>query len=533
MGLYLNPGAMALRQARASKIYVDKTGLLEYLDEVVNTEQRFVCVSRPRRFGKTMSANMISAYYDRTVDGATEFSGLAIIDSPAFDTHRNSFDVIRLNMAEFLNESDDVDAMIATLSNSVLWELLDAYPDVRYFNKDDLARSFADIFVATQRQFVFVIDEWDCLMREREHNQEAQKRYLDFLRGLLKDRPYVALAYMTGILPIKKYGRHSALNMFSEFSMTEPVVFAPYMGFTDAEVHSLCDTWGMSYEETRSWYDGYKLIGRTGAGGLGVVEAYSPKSIVEAMTRHSFGDYWNKTETFEALRAYIDLNFDGLRDAVIALLAGGHRHISTGTFSNDMTTFATSDDVLTLLVHLGYLAYDQQTAEVFIPNREVALEFVSSMSTGGWDEVTYAVRESAALLQAIVAGDEIAVAHGVERAHQETSHISYNSEEALSYTLSLALFAARQWYTVVRELPAGKGFADLVFVPRRAYADKPAIVAELKWDESAETAIRQIHEKCYPDVLSDWMRDGGDVILAGVSYDKKTRKHSCLIEHLS
>ncbi len=390
MGIYLNPGDGALREARRSKIYVDKSMLIAYLNSVVRTGQKYVCVSRPRRFGKTMAADMVCAYYDRTVKGAASFAGLAIAGADGFEANRNRYDVVRLNMAEFLQRGGKIADMLAKLTRNVVWDLEDEYPEVRLREPDDLPSCLARVYAHTHRQFVFVIDEWDCLIREMMHETEAQRTYLDFLRSLLKDKQYVALAYMTGILPIKKYGRHSALNMFSEFSMTDADVLAPTMGFTDGEVRELCEQWGMPYDETRSWYNGYRLTTAMGFGETESIDVYSPRSIVEAMTRHAFGDYWNKTETFEALRVYIDMNYEGLRDDVIALMAGDRREINVGTFSNDMTTFATADDVLTLLVHLGYLAYDQQTHEVFVPNREVAQEFVNATSVGGWDEVAQA-----------------------------------------------------------------------------------------------------------------------------------------------
>lgn len=228
-----------------------------------------------------------------------------------------------------------------------------------------------DIFAATNRPFVILIDEWDCLFREYEHNTEAQKKYLDFLRAWLKDQDYVALAYMTGILPIKKYGSHSALNMFTEYSMTDPGELAPFFGFTEEEVRGLCEEYSMSFEETCAWYDGYRLVSGSRYGDVHY-SMYSPKSVVEAMLRHKFGTYWNQTETYEALKVYIQMNLDGLKDAVVKMLAGERVEINTGTFSNDMTTFAGKDDVLTLLVHLGYLSYCWSDRTVSIPNREVS-----------------------------------------------------------------------------------------------------------------------------------------------------------------
>ena len=227
-----------------------------------------------------------------------------------------------------------------------------------------------DIYAKTNRSFIILVDEWDCLFREYQHDTAAQKQYLDFLRSWLKDKDYVALAYMTGILPIKKYGTHSALNMFTESSMTDPGELAPFFGFTEQEVQLLCEKYDMNFDEARAWYDGYELISHRRTGDIHYA-MYSPKSVVEAMLRHKFGTYWNQTETYEALKVYIQMDMDGLKDAVVEMLAGASVRINTGTFANDMTTFATKDDVLTLLVHLGYLTYDSENETVNIPNKEV------------------------------------------------------------------------------------------------------------------------------------------------------------------
>lgn len=372
------------------------------------------------------------------------------------------------------------------------------------------------------RKFVIVIDEWDCIFREYREDQKAQRRYLDFLREWLKDKAYLGLVYMTGILPIKKYGTHSALNMFTEFSMDNPSVLSEFVGFTEDEVRHLCRRYGMDYEECRARYDGF-CFPQSG-------HAYNPNSIVKAMLLRQFDDYWNQTETYEALRIYIDMNYDGLRDAILRLMAGGRQVINTDGFQNDMTTFANADDVMTLLVHLGYLGYDFETKEVFIPNREILQEFVTATTAkNAWDEVVKSVKRSNELLKAVWNRDEETAASYMENAHLETSHLQYNDENALSYTISLAFYAARQYYTVVRELPSGKGFADLAFLPRKKYADKPAMIVELKWNQDADTAIRQIHARQYPEGLSEYQ---GNLLLVGISYDRKTRKHSCVIEQV-
>ena len=522
MGRFINPGDELFRQAINSEIYVDKTGLLNYANRVILTSRKYLCVSRPRRFGKSMAASMVAAYYDRTVDASKTFAGLEITQAKDFDEHRNKYDVIQLNMQNFLSRTRDMDAFLQLLKKSVLWELFNLYPDYMYFDKTDLIGSLADVYTNTKRPFVIVIDEWDCVFREFKDNKDWQRLYLDFLRDWLKDNPGIALVYMTGILPIKKYGTHSALNMFREFSMEEPLDLAPYVGFTTSEVKSLCEKYSCSFEECQRWYDGYSF--KT------VAEVYNPHSVVEAISSGKFDTYWNQTESYEALKIYITMNFDGLRDSILKLLSGEHLPINTKTFSNDMTTFQSVDDVLTLLMHLGYLGYDSTKEEVFIPNQEIAREYYNAITTTDWDIVVRALKRSEELLQAVLAKDAETVAKGIEEAHMETSHIQYNDENALSYTLSLAFYSARQKYKIFRELPTGKGFADLVFLPRPTCQELPALILELKWDKNANTAIQQIKERCYVKALEDYT---GNILAVGINYDKETRKHECLIEEYS
>ena len=344
---------------------------------------------------------------------------------------------------------------------------------------------------------------------------------LDFLRNLIKDKAYIHLAYMTGILPIKKYGTHSALNMFDEFSMLDPGPLASYVGFTEEEVQRLCERYQMDMTEVKSWYDGYSFEQES--------SVYSPRSVVNCMRFRKIGNYWNQTETFEALQMYIDMNFDGLRDDVLSMLAGEHVPVNTGSFTNDMTTFRTEDDVLTLLIHLGYLGYDAENRCIFIPNNEVRAEYVNAITVSDWGEVSKALKNSADTLKAIWQKCPEKVANGIRAAHFETAHIQYNDENALSYTISLALYAARNFYTIQRELPGSKGFADLVFLPRKRFPDKPALVVELKWDKSAAGAIQQIKEKEYCKSLEEYR---GNILLVGINYDKKTREHECEIEEL-
>ena len=518
MGIYLNPGNEKFFRAVHSEIYVDKTGLLEYTNKVMNTSQQNICVSRPRRFGKSMAADILSAYYSRGCDSRALFSGLEIEKSETFEKYLNQYDTVFLNMQEFLSQSSGIAGMLELLRKSLLWDLLEEYPDFRYFDETNLTRTMQDIYNRTKRPFVIIIDEWDCVFREFKREKEAQEMYLDFLRDLLKDKSHICLAYMTGILPVKKYGTHSALNMFDEFSMIAPGPLAPYAGFTENEVCDLCRKYHMDMEDVKSWYDGYSFTED--------LSIYSPRSVVSCMQFGKIGNYWNQTETFEALQVYIDMNFEGLRDDVLSMIAGERVPVNTGSFSNDMITFRTEDDVLTLLVHLGYLGYDEEHKNVFIPNNEVRAEYVNAVSVSDWGEISRALKNSADTLNAIWQMRPLQVAEGIRQAHFETSHLQYNDENALSYTISLALYTARNYYTVYRELAGGKGFADLVFLPKKRFQDKPALVVELKWDQTADTAISQILEKEYCESLKEYQ---GNLLLVGVNYDKKTKKHTCKI----
>ncbi len=476
MGLYVNPGNEGFRSSLKSSIYVDKTGMISYTNAMLDTEQKFICVSRPRRFVKTMAAKMLAAYYSRGCDSRKMFQGLQIANEPSFTDHLNQYPVIRMDIQWTRSNAENPDYIISLLQKSVITELRNQYPE--YVNPETASLSLAlsEIYMATNDKFVIIIDEWDCLFREDVNNTVLQKEYINFLRGLFKGilaEECIALAYITGILPIKKYGTQSALNNFREFTITEPLRLAKYVGFTEDEVQGLCTQFSMDFEETKRWYDGYQFHK--------VGHVYNPKSVVEAMLNEDFKSYWTQTETFEALRIYIDMDYDGLKDAVIQMLGGEKVKINPAHFTNDMTTFKTRDDVLTLLIHLGYLGYDAEKQQVFVPNEEVRGEFVNAIEVSNWQEVMRSITASEALLEATLNGDTGTVAKGLDAVHLDTTSIlSYNNENSLSCVISLAYYSARNYYYLKRELPAGKGFADMVFTPRSNSPDKPAMIVELR-----------------------------------------------------
>ena len=522
MGIYLNPGNAAFSEAVHSQIYVDKTELISYTNSVLATNQKNICVSRPRRFGKSITANMLAAYYSKGCQSDTLFKDRKISCSKDYKKYLNTYTTIFLNIQEFLSRSSNVEELIQRIRRSLMREIRREYPTIDFYDELDLTENMKEIYAETNEPFIIIIDEWDCIFREYAEDKAAQERYLDFLRDFLKDKAHIHLAYMTGILPIKKYGTHSALNMFDEFSMANPGVLAQYVGFTENEVRCLCSDYQMDLAEIKEWYDGYRFEKAS--------SIYSPRSVVAAMTSGICDSYWNQTETFEALRGYIDMNFDGLKDDVLSMMAGEMVPVNTGSFSNDMTTFHGEDDVLTLLIHLGYLGYDQYTKTAFIPNEEIRQELTVAVESRSWNEMLMFQQESERLLDATLDMDGVMVGTQIEKIHNEyISVIQYHNENSLSSVLTIAYLSAMQYYfKPIRKLPTGRGFADFVYIPKPEYkADYPALIVELKWNQNAQTAMQQIKNKKYPTAIENYT---GDILLVGISYDKNCKEHQCLIE---
>lgn len=524
MGIYLNPDNDRFRIAVNTKPYVDKSLLISFTNKLILTEKRFICASRPRRFGKSINLAMLAAYYSRDCDSGDLFSSLSVSSADSYSDHLNKYNVIYINMQDFLSRSKNIDDMLQRLEKRLFKDFQNDDPNVDLDKDDGLTFWMEDYYNINKTPFVILIDEWDCVMREHMNDKESQKTYLDFIRNWLKDKSYVALAYMTGILPIKKNGTHSALNMFDEYSMLESDGLEKYIGFTNEEVSALCKEYGVDFDQMKLWYDGYDLNG---------TELYCPRSVVKAVLSKRFGGYWTETETYEALAKYIAMNFDGLHDIIEKLLSGQPQSVVTRTFTNDMVTFANRNDILTLLIHLGYLGFNADDQTVYIPNKEIADEFVVSMeATGLWKETIGAVLQSKQLLADTLQGKADVVARSVESVHDSNSSvINYNNEQSLRFIILIAYYYAREKYDIIQEMPAGKGFADIMFIPKPitdivAY---PPMIVELKWDQSTETAICQIKERNYPDRLKSYEK----ALLVGISYDKDSKKHECIIEEYS
>ena len=525
MALYLNVGNESFQESLNSIIYVDKSPLIEILNRSIKTKNKYFCLSRPRRFGKSVTAQMICSYYAKGQDCSPLFDDLEIASFDDYKKHLNQYDVISINISdEFSRASHNVKSMTDILTKSIVRELKEEYPNCAISSPEFLDLTLQEVYNYSKVPFVFVIDEWDCIMREKKEDPDSLKQYLEWLKAIFKDKPYVGLAYMTGILPVKKYGSHSALNMFTEYSMTEPLNLGQYIGFTENEVKDICKQHDVAFNQMQQWYDGYSF--------KDVPHIYNPNSVVNAATYKKYISYWTKTETFESLQEYIDMNMEGLRDDIVKLIAGEDVIVDVSTFSNDMVTFHSKDDVLTLLIHLGYLAIKGSTnlgVIVHIPNEEIKLEFKTCVKNNNRYAGVYdLIKNTDVLLNDIWSLNSEAVAKIFDEAHQDhTSILTYNNENSLANVIAISLFlSTTNTYNVVRELPTGKGYADLVYLPKPG-VNKPALLIELKYDKSAQTAITQIKEKNYLQFFKDYK---GEVLLVGINYSKDTKTHQCIIE---
>ena len=524
MGIYLNPGNKGFQEMLKAE-YVDKTGLIALINQNIGAADMLTCISRPRRFGKSYAARMLCAYYDCSCDSRELFDDKEIAKTEGYLRHMNQYHVVNLDIAGFLSEAARVNIPLLNVPNmiadAVYGELIEGYPELE-------GKSLTDAMIGcvekSGKEFVFIIDEWDALIREAKGDTASQKKYLNLLREWFKNSSFtpkaVAAAYMTGILPIKKDGSQSAISDFREVTILDPGRFAEFTGFTENEVRSLCGKYGMDFEEVRQWYDGYDFSGHG--------SIYNPYSVMCAMRNQKCRSYWRRTSAAESLMTYINMDFEGLQEIVARLISGEEIEVRTDRFENDFETFRSRDDVLTLLIHLGYLTWNEEEGTAHVPNEEVRAEFEQILEGTGvsrkWMEL---IGRSGKLLEDTVAGNAEAVTKAIEEI-RETQYAPtfYNDEQALRYVIKFAYIAAIDQYLKVEELPSGKGIADVVYLPKRKSL-LPALVVELKWNKSAGGALQQIKERKYPAVLEDY---GGEIVLVGINYDAVKKEHSCVIE---
>lgn len=526
MGTYVNPGNQAFKRISGPD-YVDKTDLISLMNDRVGGAESLVCVSRPRRFGKSYAAKMLTAYYDCSCDSHKLFEGKKIAEADDYEEHLNKYNVICLDISGFVSDIKMAGGSLRSVPIKIeqaLWkDLVDEgfEPDSRDTLNDFLLRIVSN---PNGKPFIFIIDEWDALIREAKDDEEAQSAYLHLLRGWFKNTNFtpkvVAAAYMTGILPIKKDGSQSAISEFDEFSMLESGEFAEFVGFTEEEVKDRCKGTKIAFEDIKAWYDGYDLAP--------VGSVYNPYSVMKALKSGKCRSYWRKTSAAESLKYYINMDFEGLQETVAQLIAGDRVSLNVDNFQNDFESFESADDVLTLLVHLGYLTYHESEKVVQIPNEEVRIEFRQFLSrqkiNAGWVSL---IKRSQKLLDDTLGGngDEVAAALNEIRQEQYAPQF-YNNEQALRAVIKYAYVAAVDRYIKIEEMPGGKGIADVVFLPVKP-SELPAMVVELKWNKSSGGAIAQIKEKKYAANLKQYK---GNLLLVGINYDSKTGKHTCSIE---
>lgn len=523
MGTYLNPGNSGFTEMLESE-YVDKTELISLINSTIGTKKKLTCISRPRRFGKSYAAQMLCAYYDKTCDSHELFKNYKIAKDPSYEKHIKKYDVIYLDMTNLLGNVKPTD-LVRFIIENVTSEIVDCYPEVTPGNTFD--QSLIRCVSHTGNKFIMIIDEWDAPIRE---TPEIEDEYLKFLRMLFKSSgttsKIFAAAYMTGILPIKKDGSQSAISDFKEYSMVKPRKFGGYVGFTEQEVKKLCDEHGISFDLMKQWYDGYEF--------KDVGSVYNPNSVMQAIDNDDFDSYWTETSAAEGLMEYISKDYNGLTKTIAELIGGVDVKVNTNGFANDLVTFKGKDDVLTLLIHLGYLAYNSETKTVHIPNEEIKLEFQKAIREVNHKETLKRLEESDKLFLDTIDGKEEAVAKQIEKVHrEETAPLHYNKEDSLRSVIKLAYYTYREHYVQFDELPSGEGYVDIAYIPKHD-SGWPALVIELKWNESAEGAISQILKKKYPESLENF---GNEIVLVGISYDKDApggdKSHHCRIVKLS
>ena len=533
MGVYINRGASGFERY-ANGEYVDKTGMIGYVNSTIDTPESLICVTRPRRFGKSAAAQMLYAYYDKSCDSRQLFERFQVAGDPTFEQHLNKYPSIIIDMTTFTTKFKGRVDIVDLIQKIVIKDISKAYPDIEIEEYDDLMDVLLKVVMAAGEKFVMIIDEWDAICREAEDKPQLMDSYVNLLRRLFKniDTPRVfALVYMTGILPIKRYGTQSALNDFREYSMTDPKALAEYFGFTTEEVKALCDKYHMDFEEMKGWYDGYHFNVMRPVGAVDpqpvTISMFNPNSVMQAIRSHMCNNYWVRTSSFESLQRYIDMDFPGVKDTFEILLNGGERRVETLRYGDNLYDVATDDELFTLLIHLGYVSYNMMRGTVRLPNTEVRIEITEAVrGSKSHPELARWVRESDKLLEYTWAMDEEQVAKAIDTIHNtKISPRFYNDEQSLRSVIRMAYIGAVDYYVEIQELPSGKGFADLVFIPRR-HSQRPAIVIELKWNQPVRAAIDQIRERDYPAILRGFT---DNILLVGITYDEKTKRHQCSI----
>ena len=501
--------------------YVDKSALISLTNKFINKSRRFICVTRPRRFGKSVTLEMLNAYYSKGCDSRTLFSDLNIASTPDFEKHLNQHDVLFLNMMSFEDNEFNGEKYLDILNQKVVSELKETYPDRLVKDK---SYSLPDAISLLKKRFVFIIDEWDFVFRKYPNNSKLHENFIDLLRALFKGvgERFAELVYMTGILPIARYNTQSALNNFIEYTILNSGDFSQYYGFTENEVKTLCEKYKLDFETTKFWYDGYKV---------GVYDLYNPNSIIELAKHGVYKSYWSATAAYDIVKEAINLNFEGLKDDIIKLCSGTSIRIyDIESFNTAEKSFPNKDSIYVYLVHLGYLGYNDEESTIYVPNEETRRELLHSVRDNHWPQYESALKLSEQVVVATENKDTETIANLLAKVHEDKVPVlEYNSESALRYVVLMSYLAAEKDYLApLNEFPTGKGFADIVYLPKKvSKKGKPALIIELKKDASAKVALEQIKERDYVSRVKEYT---DNMLLIGINYDSKSKQHSCIIE---
>lgn len=495
------------RKTLKNDIYVDKTLMIDAVSEFIGREKCFLCVTRPRRFGKSINANMLAAYYSKAVDASQLFAETKIAHTEGFAQHLNQYNVIYMSLNEMPRRCKCYDDYIDTIEDCLIDDILEAYPHLARKRFPNLNR----LLTATGDKFIFIFDEWDSIFYKKFMSDEDKESYLRFLESLLKGQSYVALAYMTGVLPIAKYTSGSALNMFNEYSFISDPKFDSYFGFTENEAQELCQKYKTpTYEEIAYWYDGYYTTDGN--------HLFNPRSVNNALCDGVCRNYWTETGPMNEIAECIEHNVDEVREDIVQLTAGIPVKIKLNGYSASDQRLTDRNEILSAMVVYGFLSYHNQTLR--IPNNELMEKYNRVLARKSMGKVAALVARSREVLEATVRGDADTVAEIIEQVHDiEIPLFKYSDENSLSCVVTLAYLYARDFYRVEREEKSGKGYCDYLFTP----LDKtdPAIILELKYGTSAEEALNQIKQKNYIQKVEDYP----EIILVGINYDKKGEKH--------
>ncbi len=501
------------------KYFVDKSDLIEKINELVGTASQYVCVTRPRRFGKTLNAMMLASYYSKNSDFKELFDKLEISKSSSYLDHLNQHNVVYITFSKPTSDYANYAEYIDSFKKQLIEDLKEKF-DIKFDTNDKLGKIFEDLYNKTSENFVFIIDEWDYIFNNNLFSEDDRKEFLRFLEDLLKDRPYVELAYMTGVLPIAKYSSGSALNMFDEYTFLNDATFDKYFGFTDSEVKVLCSKQkNISMNELRDWYDGYKTQGNH--------EIYNPRSVVFALRKGVCQSYWTNTGPMDEISYYIENNVEEIRNDIVQMVSGIPVNIHLEGYSAEQINLNTSDEILSAMTVYGFLSYHDET--LTIPNKELRMKFDYTLKNHQMGEISKLVLKSNQMLEATLNKDTEIMEKLIQEAHDiNIPVIKYNDENSLACIITLVYLSARSKYKIVREMPAGIGFADFIFYPNDK--SKPAFIIELKKDSTPDEALKQIQEKRYALALKDYT---GQKLAIGIAYDSKLKKHSVKIEDIN